>query len=242
MVNEKETKRKLQECAMKEFSEKGYMKASLRNICREAGVTTGALYFFFEDKEDLFASLVDEPIRQLQLALQDHFSAEMEVTKKVFHGADIDNNVLLNQEITVDKLVEGLELDDDMQIARMIVNFLFTYRDAFNLLLTKAQGSRYENYFDNIVEMVEAHYMKLYMVMKGYKSKREVTKEDKFIVKILGVHKTEEEARDVEKFYIESYRQLIGKYICHQSIYNFKEMKIRDIIKPYMLNISNVTK
>lgn len=67
-------------------------------------------------------------------------------------------------------------------------------------------------------------------------------KEDKFIVKILGVHKTEEEARDVEKFYIESYRQLIGKYICHQSIYNFKEMKIRDIIKPYMLNISNVTK
>ena len=49
MVNEKETKRKLQECAMKEFLEKGYMKASLRNICREAGVTTGALYFFFID-------------------------------------------------------------------------------------------------------------------------------------------------------------------------------------------------
>ena len=182
MDNEKETKKRLQECAMKEFSEKGYMKASLRNICKEAGVTTGALYFFFKDKEDLFASLVDEPIRLLQLALQDHFSAEMEVTKKVFHGADIDNNVLLNQEITVDKLVEALELDDDMQIARMIVNFLFTYRNAFDLLLTKAQGSRYENYFDKIVEMVEAHYMKLYMVMKGYKTKREVTKEDKFIV------------------------------------------------------------
>ena len=91
MVNEKETKRKLQECAMKEFLEKGYMKASLRNICREAGVTTGALYFFFKDKEDLFASLVDEPIRQLQIALQDHFSAEMEVTKKVFHGAEGKN-------------------------------------------------------------------------------------------------------------------------------------------------------
>ena len=65
MDNEKETKKRLQECAMKEFSEKGYMKASLRNICKEAGVTTGALYFFFKDKEDLFASLVDEPIRLL---------------------------------------------------------------------------------------------------------------------------------------------------------------------------------
>lgn len=65
--------------------------------------------------------------------------------------------------------------------------------------------------------------------------------EDKFIVKILGVFKTEKEAKDVEKYYIESYRQLIGKRICHQNIYNFKEMKIRDIIKPYMLNITNVT-
>lgn len=66
--------------------------------------------------------------------------------------------------------------------------------------------------------------------------------ENKCIVKILGVFKTEEEAKEVEKYYIESYRQLIGAYICNQSIYNFKEMKIREIIKPYMLNITNVTK
>ncbi len=182
MENEKETKRKLQECAMKEFSEKGYMKASLRNICKEAGVTTGALYFFFKDKEDLFASLVDEPINGLQLALQEHFSTEMEVTKEVFLGGESVTKKEFDQGVTIERLVEGLELDDDMQIARMIVKFLFTYKDAFNLLMTKAQGSRYENYTDKIVEMVETHYMKMYMVMKGYKSKREVTKEDKFIV------------------------------------------------------------
>ena len=50
----------LLECAGREFLEKGYMKASLRNICKEAGVTTGALYFFFKDKEDLLAALVEE--------------------------------------------------------------------------------------------------------------------------------------------------------------------------------------
>ena len=182
MENEKETKRKLQECAMKEFSEKGYMKASLRNICKEAGVTTGALYFFFKDKEDLFASLVDEPINGLLLALQDHFSTEIEVTKKVFLGEENVTKNDFDQGITVERIARELELDDDMQIAKMIVKFLFTYKDAFNLLMTKAQGSRYENYTDKIVEMVEAHYMKMYMVMKGYKSKREVTKEDKFIV------------------------------------------------------------
>ena len=42
----KETRQHLLECAKREFLEKGYMKASLRNICKEAGVTTGALYFF----------------------------------------------------------------------------------------------------------------------------------------------------------------------------------------------------
>ena len=46
----KETRKKLLECAKKEFLAKGYMKASLRNICKDAGVTTGALYFFFKDK------------------------------------------------------------------------------------------------------------------------------------------------------------------------------------------------
>ena len=53
--DEKETKRRLLESAKKEFLEKGYLQASLRNICKNAGVTTGALYFFFEGKEALFA-------------------------------------------------------------------------------------------------------------------------------------------------------------------------------------------
>ena len=54
MNDEKETVRKLSDSAKKEFMEKGFMKASLRNICKNAGVTTGALYFFFKDKDALF--------------------------------------------------------------------------------------------------------------------------------------------------------------------------------------------
>ena len=41
-----------------EFMEKGYSGASLRNIAREAGVTTGAFYGYFKSKEDLFEALV----------------------------------------------------------------------------------------------------------------------------------------------------------------------------------------
>ena len=61
MKDDKETKSRLLASAKQEFMEKGYLQASLRNICKNAGVTTGALYFFFQDKEDLFASLVEAP-------------------------------------------------------------------------------------------------------------------------------------------------------------------------------------
>ena len=65
MKKSQETKNNLLASAKTEFFEKGYMQASLRNICKNAGVTTGAMYFFFEDKEDLFAGCFEMLDREL---------------------------------------------------------------------------------------------------------------------------------------------------------------------------------
>lgn len=46
--------------AIQEFLEKGFTSASLRNIAKKAGVTTGALYGYYDSKEDLFEALVGE--------------------------------------------------------------------------------------------------------------------------------------------------------------------------------------
>ena len=46
--HDSETRKELLMCAKEEFMDKGFMGASLRNICQKAGVTTGALYFFFQ--------------------------------------------------------------------------------------------------------------------------------------------------------------------------------------------------
>ena len=86
MENEKENKKRLLECALKEFSEKGYMKASLRNICKEDGVTTGAMYFFFKDKDDLFASLVTGPLSKLEELIKLHFEEEYTDQQKALKG------------------------------------------------------------------------------------------------------------------------------------------------------------
>ncbi len=48
----------IQRAALEEFLNKGFLGASLRQIVKNAGVTTGAFYGYFSSKEALFASIV----------------------------------------------------------------------------------------------------------------------------------------------------------------------------------------
>ena len=47
------------QAAMEEFSDKGFLGASLRQIVKKAGVTTGAFYGYFSSKEALFNAIVE---------------------------------------------------------------------------------------------------------------------------------------------------------------------------------------
>ena len=46
------THSKILESGIKNFLKDGYEKSNLRKICKEAGVTTGAFYRHFDDKEN----------------------------------------------------------------------------------------------------------------------------------------------------------------------------------------------
>lgn len=54
-----ETYQKILHAAYQIFSEEGYEKASVNDICRIAGVTKGAVYFHFQSKEDILFTLID---------------------------------------------------------------------------------------------------------------------------------------------------------------------------------------
>ena len=138
LKNEKETRENLLKSAKKEFLQKGFMQASLRNICKNAGVTTGALYFFFKDKEDLFANLVQEPLNQLYQLKSSHYEQEKEITS-------IELNTLE-------------DFGEDIGIAKQIMHFMYQYYDEFYLILIKSQGSCYENCIDYFVDVSEKHY------------------------------------------------------------------------------------
>ena len=54
------------ESAKEEFLQKGFLDASLQEICKNAGVTTGALYKRFKGKEELFCALVESTVQDLE--------------------------------------------------------------------------------------------------------------------------------------------------------------------------------
>ncbi|WP_312355617.1 TetR/AcrR family transcriptional regulator, partial [Aminipila sp.] len=53
------------ESAKKEFLERGYETASLKTICENAEITTGALYKRYRGKEDLFCAVVADTVTAL---------------------------------------------------------------------------------------------------------------------------------------------------------------------------------
>jgi AcrR family transcriptional regulator len=54
-----ETRAKIMEAAIKLFSNRGYNKASVDEICEEAGISKGAFYHHFKSKQALFLALLD---------------------------------------------------------------------------------------------------------------------------------------------------------------------------------------
>jgi len=70
---EKEKKRRRQQiidAARAVFSEKGFNRASMEDIAREAELSPGTLYIYFKNKEELYASLMLSILQYLNLKLE----------------------------------------------------------------------------------------------------------------------------------------------------------------------------
>lgn len=142
MKDDRETKEKLLASAEHEFMEKGYQGASLRNICKNAGVTTGALYFFFKDKDDIFASLVAPVLGSIRMMMEAHMQQELqEVKGELQDGQD--------------------DFSDDVYASWRIIHELYQNYDRVQLLLTKSQGSSLAGCIDEFVAFTEKNYRML---------------------------------------------------------------------------------
>lgn len=128
---DKNTKKRIEESAIKEFMEKGFAKASLRQIVKNAGLTTGAFYKYYPTKDALFASLV-EPYANKLYSIYD-------VTIEDFQSLPASQQQKNMIEASSGGITEMLE-------------YIYEHYDNFKLLLCKADGTPFTSFIHNLVE------------------------------------------------------------------------------------------
>ena len=135
------TLEKIQQAALAEFLDKGFLGASLRQIVKNAGVTTGAFYGYFSSKEALFNSIVEPHAA----ALMGHFM-EAQTTFAELPEKEQPEHMGLESGRCVDWMVD----------------YICAHREPVKLLLCCAEGTSYEHFVHNMVE-VEGEYTQRYM-------------------------------------------------------------------------------
>lgn len=72
-----QTRRRIMDHALAEFSACGYRAASVNNIFDpEQGISKGIIYHYFASKDELFLACVDQCFQALKAYIQDHFHME----------------------------------------------------------------------------------------------------------------------------------------------------------------------
>ncbi len=118
--------------AMREFLEKGFKSASLRNIVKTAGVTTGAFYGYYDSKEDLFEALVSEP-----------YSSFM----NCFCKAQQEFADMLPEEQP-----KNLGTISGECMHKMLL-YAYEHLNEFKLILCHSEGTRFSKLIDEMVEI-----------------------------------------------------------------------------------------
>ena len=139
------TQQRILGAGKKQFLARGFREASLRSIVREAGVTTGAFYGYYGSKEELFDALVGE-----------HYTALMER----FCQAQVDFAALSPEDQPGNMGSFSGDCIDWM------TDYMYEHIDAFRLLLCCAQGTKYEDFVHQMVE-IEIDYTHRFMEVLG---------------------------------------------------------------------------
>lgn len=125
--------------AKQEFLEKGYQRASLRNIVKKAGVTTGALYGYFKNKEELFEALVGESYHKI-------LDMYYQVLQSFFR-------------LSPEEQMQNMEAMTRRNVAAM-TDYIYSHFDSFKLILCCSDGTKYSDIVQQMVSMdVDATHM-----------------------------------------------------------------------------------
>ena len=161
-VPDKSIDPRLLSAAKAEFLEKGYELSSLSQICKRAGVTTGALYKRYQGKEALFDAIVGDTAREL---------FDIASSKRA-----PDLTALSDEE-----LLSAWQMSEEATLWWFEV--LYARKDEFTLLVKYSAGTRYANFPHDWADwMNEMDYDYYLEAKRRGMAKKEVSREEMHIL------------------------------------------------------------
>lgn len=134
-----ETKERLLSAAREEFAEYGFQGSSLRRICSAAGVTTGALYFFFDGKDDLFRAVLAQITDPFWELIRAHYARE-----RASSARD-----------------SAAGADADFEVAELLISLYFRSRQTWDILLHHLSHPAVRSFLDAFIDCSTEHYVNL---------------------------------------------------------------------------------
>ncbi len=123
-----ETQNLILQSGLKAFLEHGYERTNLRELCADAGITTGAFYRHFKSKEELFAYFVQPALEEL-----DNIFEEAEpLCRQAVESGDIRKLWMIMD-------------------ANRLLDYIYRNFDGLKLLLKCADGTKYNDFLNDLV-------------------------------------------------------------------------------------------
>ena len=123
------THEKIKQQGLAMFLEKGFVQTSLRELCKQCHVTTGAFYKHFKDKEELFCEIVRPVIEEID----DYF--------------DFNANRFLDASTSRQDLNDFYKGYTHAELAKL-VDFIYDHFELLELLVVSSKGTKYENFVE----------------------------------------------------------------------------------------------
>lgn len=126
-----ETQRNILLTAKRHFLSDGLTGASLRNIVKDAGLTTGAFYKYYPTKEALFDALTDPYLEHIY-EIYDQVVSEFE-------------------KLSADDQTKNMASISDEGMEQML-DYVYDHYDNFKLLLKCGDSGKYEDFIHGMVD------------------------------------------------------------------------------------------
>lgn len=129
-----ETRRRILDAAVQQFSAEGYLAATVDDICSRAGVSKGAFYYHFDSKRALFLALLEDWLGGLEKSMES--MRKPTVPETLMQMAELMPMVMATAQGRLNMWLEfWLQASRDKKIWKATIAPYRHYRDLFSEMI-----------------------------------------------------------------------------------------------------------